>query len=65
MHDFTASPKVVASARDAYQWASVTDPRSQLAIAEIYVCFAPVSFASMVAGARCTASGAHNLGPCR
>ncbi|ORA11649.1 acetyl-CoA acetyltransferase [Mycobacterium arosiense] len=47
MYDFTTFPEVVASARDAYQQAGVTDPRSQLAMAEVHDCFTPTELILM------------------
>lgn len=38
-YDFTSFPEVVASATDAYAQAGVTDPRTQIAMAEVHDCF--------------------------
>lgn len=38
-YDYTTFPEVVASARDAYAQAGVTDPRRELALAEVHDCF--------------------------
>jgi acetyl-CoA C-acetyltransferase len=38
-YDYTTFPEVVASARDAYAQAGVTDPRHELALAEVHDCF--------------------------
>lgn len=38
-YDYTSFTEVVASCRDAYQQAGITDPREQLAIAEVHDCF--------------------------
>ncbi|GAA0612329.1 acetyl-CoA acetyltransferase [Sporichthya brevicatena] len=38
-YDFTSFPEVVASAREAYAQAGVTDPRSEIAMAEVHDCF--------------------------
>ena len=40
-YDYTTFEEVVRSAADAYQQAGVTDPRSQLAMAEVHDCFTP------------------------
>jgi acetyl-CoA C-acetyltransferase len=46
-YDFTTFPEVVASARDAYGQAGVTDPRNQLAMAEVHDCFTPTELVLM------------------
>ena len=46
-YDFTTFPEVVASARDAYQQAGVTDPRAELALAEVHDCFTPTELVLM------------------
>jgi acetyl-CoA C-acetyltransferase len=38
-YDYTTFPEIVACARDAYAQAGVTDPRSQIAMAEVHDCF--------------------------
>jgi acetyl-CoA C-acetyltransferase len=38
-YDFTTFPEVAASAREAYRQAEISDPRSQLAMAEVHDCF--------------------------
>ncbi len=38
-YDYTTFPEVGATARDAYAQAGVTDPRSELALAEVHDCF--------------------------
>jgi acetyl-CoA C-acetyltransferase len=38
-YDFTTFPEVAASAREAYRQAGVTDPRAQIAMAEVHDCF--------------------------
>jgi acetyl-CoA C-acetyltransferase len=38
-YDYTTFPEVAASARDAYAQAGVTDPRRELALAEVHDCF--------------------------
>jgi acetyl-CoA C-acetyltransferase len=38
-YDYTTFPEVVASARDAYAQAGITDPRRELALAEVHDCF--------------------------
>jgi acetyl-CoA C-acetyltransferase len=40
-YDYTTFPEVAASAADAYAQAGVTDPRAQLAMAEVHDCFTP------------------------
>ncbi|WP_406276733.1 acetyl-CoA acetyltransferase [Nocardia sp. NBC_00881] len=40
-YDFTTFPEVAASAADAYAQAGVTDPRGQIAMAEVHDCFTP------------------------
>jgi acetyl-CoA C-acetyltransferase len=46
-YDFTTFPEVVASARDAYRQAGITDPRAQLAMAEVHDCFTPTELILM------------------
>jgi acetyl-CoA C-acetyltransferase len=46
-YDFTTFPEVVASARDAYQQAGITDPRAELALAEVHDCFTPTELVLM------------------
>lgn len=40
-YDFTTFPEVVASAKDAYAQAGVTDARQQISMAEVHDCFTP------------------------
>jgi acetyl-CoA C-acetyltransferase len=40
-YDYTHFPEVAASAVDAYRQAGITDPRSELAMAEVHDCFTP------------------------
>ncbi len=40
-YDFTTFREVVASAEDAYHQAGVTDPRTQISMAEVHDCFTP------------------------
>jgi len=40
-YDFTTFREVVASAEDAYRQAGVTDPRSEISMAEVHDCFTP------------------------
>ncbi len=40
-YDFTTFREVVASARDAYHQAGVTNPREQISMAEVHDCFTP------------------------
>ena len=46
-YDYTTFPEVVASAQDAYAQAGVTDPRAQLAMAEVHDCFTPTELVLM------------------
>jgi acetyl-CoA C-acetyltransferase len=46
-YDFTTFPEVVASAGDAYRQAGVTDPRTQIAMAEVHDCFTPTELVLM------------------
>jgi acetyl-CoA C-acetyltransferase len=46
-YDYTTFPEIVTCARDAYQQAGVTDPRSQLAMAEVHDCFTPTELVLM------------------
>ncbi len=40
-YDYTTFPEVVRTAEDAYQQAGITDPRAELAMAEVHDCFTP------------------------
>jgi acetyl-CoA C-acetyltransferase len=40
-YDFTSFPEVLRSAADAYAQAGITDPRSELSLAEVHDCFTP------------------------
>lgn len=44
---FASIPEVVASARDAYRQAGITDPRSELDLAEVHDCFTPTELVIM------------------
>jgi acetyl-CoA C-acetyltransferase len=46
-YDYTHFPEVEASARDAYAQAGVTDPRHELAMAEVHDCFTPTELVLM------------------
>ena len=46
-YDYTTFPEIVDCARDAYQQAGVTDPRSELAMAEVHDCFTPTELVLM------------------
>jgi acetyl-CoA C-acetyltransferase len=46
-YDYTSFEEVVRCAEDAYQQAGVTDPRSQLAMAEVHDCFTPTELVLM------------------
>jgi acetyl-CoA C-acetyltransferase len=47
VYDFTTFPEVVASAEDAYAQAGVTDPRAEIAMAEVHDCFTPTELVLM------------------
>ena len=40
-YDYTTFPEIAATGRDAYAQAGVTNPREQLAMAEVHDCFTP------------------------
>jgi acetyl-CoA C-acetyltransferase len=46
-YDYTTFPEIVACARDAYAQAGVTDPRRELAMAEVHDCFTPTELVLM------------------
>jgi acetyl-CoA C-acetyltransferase len=46
-YDYTTFPEVVKSAHEAYRQAGVTDPRAQLAMAEVHDCFTPTELILM------------------
>ena len=46
-YDFTTFPEVVASAREAYRQAGITDPLTELALAEVHDCFTPTELVLM------------------
>ena len=46
-YDFTTFPEVVTAASDAYQQAGVTDPRGEVAMAEVHDCFTPTELVLM------------------
>jgi acetyl-CoA C-acetyltransferase len=46
-YDFTTFPEVVASAKDAYQQAGITDPREEISMAEVHDCFTPTELVLM------------------
>jgi acetyl-CoA C-acetyltransferase len=46
-YDYTTFPEIVACAQDAYAQAGVTDPRSELAMAEVHDCFTPTELVLM------------------
>jgi acetyl-CoA C-acetyltransferase len=46
-YDFTSFPEVVASSRDAYKQAGVTNPREQISMAEVHDCFTPTELVLM------------------
>ena len=46
-YDYTHFPEVEQSARDAYAQAGITDPRHELAMAEVHDCFTPTELVLM------------------
>ncbi len=46
-YDYTTFQEVVASAQDAYQQAGITNPRKQIAMAEVHDCFTPTELVLM------------------
>jgi acetyl-CoA C-acetyltransferase len=46
-YDYTTFPEIVECAQDAYQQAGITDPRAQLAMAEVHDCFTPTELVLM------------------
>jgi acetyl-CoA C-acetyltransferase len=40
-YDYTTFPEIVHAAEDAYRQAGITDPRAELALAEVHDCFTP------------------------
>jgi acetyl-CoA C-acetyltransferase len=46
-YDYTTFPEIAACAEDAYAQAGITDPRSQLAMAEVHDCFTPTELVLM------------------
>ena len=46
-YDYTTFDEVVHSADDAYQQAGITDPRAELAMAEVHDCFTPTELVLM------------------
>jgi acetyl-CoA C-acetyltransferase len=46
-YDYTSFTEVVASAEDAYQQAGITNPRAELAMAEVHDCFTPTELVLM------------------
>jgi acetyl-CoA C-acetyltransferase len=46
-YDFTTFPEVVASSKDAYKQAGVTNPREQISMAEVHDCFTPTELVLM------------------
>ena len=46
-YDYTHFPECETAARDAYQQAGITDPRHQLALAEVHDCFTPTELVLM------------------
>jgi len=46
-YDYTHFPECAAAAADAYRQAGITDPRRQLALAEVHDCFTPTELVLM------------------
>lgn len=46
-YDYTTFPEIVQTAEDAYAQAGVTDPRAQIAMAEVHDCFTPTELVLM------------------
>lgn len=46
-YDYTSFPEVVRSAQDAYAQAGITDPRTQISMAEVHDCFTPTELVLM------------------
>jgi acetyl-CoA C-acetyltransferase len=46
-YDYTSFPEVAAAAADAYAQAGISDPRGQLALAEVHDCFTPTELVLM------------------
>ena len=46
-YDYTYFPEIGAAAADAYQQADITNPRSQIAMAEVHDCFTPAELIIM------------------
>jgi acetyl-CoA C-acetyltransferase len=46
-YDYTTFPEVVACATDAYAQAGVTEPRAEIAMAEVHDCFTPTELVLM------------------
>ena len=46
-YDYTTFPEIVACAQDAYRQAGITEPRRQLAMAEVHDCFTPTELVLM------------------
>ncbi len=46
-YDYTTFPEIAATGRDAYAQAGVTNPREQIAMAEVHDCFTPAELAHL------------------
>ncbi len=46
-YDYTTFPEIAAAGADAYRQAGVTDPRAELALAEVHDCFTPTELVLM------------------
>jgi acetyl-CoA C-acetyltransferase len=57
-YDFTTFPEVVLAAEEAYRQAGITNPRTQLAMAEVHDCFTPTELVLMEDLGFCERGGA-------
>ncbi|HWD55658.1 MAG TPA: acetyl-CoA acetyltransferase [Acidimicrobiales bacterium] len=57
-YDFTTFPEVVLAVQEAYRQAGITDPRGQLAMAEVHDCFTPTELVLMEDLGFCARGGA-------
>jgi acetyl-CoA C-acetyltransferase len=46
-YDYTTFPEIAATGRDAYAQAGITNPREQIAMAEVHDCFTPTELVLM------------------
>jgi acetyl-CoA C-acetyltransferase len=74
-YDYTTFLEVVRSAEDAYHQAGITDPRAELAMAEVHDCFTPTELVLMEdlgfaerghsGGRRCSPARSTSTASCR